>query len=152
METLRLPWTTCMYVFVRMYGEVRKPRITSVAGQSGSVDNWNITHAVWVKAVTSDSGEPRASPVALPLSSQPVSLLLTVLLTDSLFLSFDFAPLRPLLPPLCLLVLCFCTSCAPPLSQTWTLWEWVSVVESGYRTGGAVPFGLWVRARLWSSV
>ena len=34
-----------MYVFVRTYREVRKPRFISAAGQSSSVDCWNITHA-----------------------------------------------------------------------------------------------------------
>lgn len=69
-----------MYLTVcitRLYREVRKLGIASAAGQSGSMDNWNIIPAVQVKTVALDSGEPRACLVIFHLPFQLHSLLLT---------------------------------------------------------------------------
>lgn len=59
---------------IKMYREVRKLRTASTAGQSGSMDSWNVAHSVQVKAVALYSGELRASLVVLNLPSQPLSL------------------------------------------------------------------------------
>lgn len=91
MEALWLPRAICRCVFVyviRIYREVRKLRTASAAVQSGSVDNWSIVHAVHVKAVVLDFGEPGANLGILHRLSQPLSLLLLLFLTDSLLSSF----------------------------------------------------------------
>lgn len=44
----------CGFVYMRMYREVKKLRIASAAGHSGSMDNCTIIHAVQVKAVALD--------------------------------------------------------------------------------------------------
>lgn len=90
----------CMYFTVsitRLYREVWKLGIASAAGQSSRMDNWNI-HAVQVKTVALDCGEPRTCLVVLHIPFQPLSPYF--LLCSWLILSshpFDFVPLWSLL-------------------------------------------------------
>ena len=63
-----------VYVFVRTYREVRKPRITSVAGLSSSVDCWNITHACLGESSNFRLWEAKSKSFTFPLGhSHPTS-------------------------------------------------------------------------------
>lgn len=129
---------------MRMYREVKKLRIASVAGHSGSMDNFRILHTVQVKAVALDLGEPRTS-LSFTFPFQSVSLCLSVSVGVSVHLSpthrptswlmntsqpFDFCAFKvPIASSLCLVLFPVYLLC-PILSQNAPFCLKVSFPES----------------------
>lgn len=117
----------CLYYSIQ--GDKEAHSTASASGQSGSVDSWNIIHAVQMESSIPGLWRTKAKSSCLHLPSQHLSLP-TYSVFDSLLSFFWF----------CLISVphSFWNSNSLSLSLS-------CVVKSGYSTSGTVSLGLWVK-------
>lgn len=139
----------CGFVYMRMYREVKKLRIASAAGHSGSMDNCTIIHAVQVKAVALDlENQEQVCPwpsISINQSLPPSTPAFLSWLVNA-FQPFDFCAFKVLIASS---LSCFVTcllSVPHSVSKLTSLRVSLCVGKSGYRTGGTGPMNLWIRA------